>query len=618
MEWSNSSSSSRSSAPPATHIKVGKRPQATMSPQHHYDAIVMGCGPVGALAANVLAKHGLHVAVVERNPLVHPLPRAISLDHYALTPLCDIVGQDLVATKLNFTCWEGGECCLNMDDFFNDRFFANLQLQEHVLGIPPCRNFQGDKLQIGSENFLFQPELETLLRNALKQQENVDMFLNFEALMMHESYTKGVYDLDGEYATHLTMQNKRETEDLKEISGTYVLGCDGGNSFVRKRVGIPLKVLGSSVHILVVDAIVSEWKNKPDRYRYRTGGVQIVDQNRPMIFLTFNLRGRCRWEFRLDDKDDFAQIQSPASVYKLLDPFVAKENVTLVCHTVQKFNSMIAKRWRRNNVFLCGDAAHQISPFLGQGLSMGFRNVISLCTKIVMVHDNKSIPNILDLYEEECYSPTEALIKEALNMGRVLFETSPLANMVRSLISTFHQGKPIDATETFLPQMKPLSKDIARHTLSVYARTNVQCKLNQPHCRLMFVNVVRCRIFCRFTFQLDNIARRLSELHSLIQPVVYRVVEEFKDKRKNGVALRKKHIVFKQLICTNVDIAELFRDANYIVMGRGNNVIGTFRLGDEEELIARYTQHCSSEKACLRFRATDGHIYHCGVKKIYS
>jgi hypothetical protein len=298
-----------------------------------------------------------------------------------------------------------------------------------------------------------------------------------------------------------------------------------------------------------------------------------------------------------------------------LEPFVSKENVTLVRHTVMKLNSMIAERWRKNNVFLCGDAAHQTSPFLGQGLSMGFRNAISLCTKIIMVHDNKSVPAILDLYEEECYRPTEALIKEALYIGRALFDTPPLANMVRSLMSTFHQGKPIDATDKFLPRIIPLSKGICHQTLSVYARTKVQSKAQQPPHRLMFVNVVRCRIFCRFTFQLNKIVCRLSKLHSLIQPIVYRIVEEYKDTRKDAVALRKKHIVLKQLICNSAGVAELFRDINYIVMGRGNNMIGTFRLGEEEDLIARYTQHCSSGKANVRFRAIDGHIYHCGVKK---
>ena len=46
-----------------------------------YDVAIIGCGPVGALAANLLGRAGLSILVVEEESIPHPLPRAVHLDH---------------------------------------------------------------------------------------------------------------------------------------------------------------------------------------------------------------------------------------------------------------------------------------------------------------------------------------------------------------------------------------------------------------------------------------------------------------------------------------------------------------------------------------------------------
>jgi len=49
-----------------------------------YDVAIVGLGPVGAVFANLLAKDGLRVAIVERAAAIYDKPRAITLDHEAL------------------------------------------------------------------------------------------------------------------------------------------------------------------------------------------------------------------------------------------------------------------------------------------------------------------------------------------------------------------------------------------------------------------------------------------------------------------------------------------------------------------------------------------------------
>ena len=46
-----------------------------------YDVAIVGCGPVGAIAANLFGHAGLRTLVIEREAAPYPLPRAVHIDH---------------------------------------------------------------------------------------------------------------------------------------------------------------------------------------------------------------------------------------------------------------------------------------------------------------------------------------------------------------------------------------------------------------------------------------------------------------------------------------------------------------------------------------------------------
>ena len=50
----------------------------------HFDIIVVGCGPTGAIASLLLAQKGLQVAIVEQHQNVYPHPRAIALNGFSM------------------------------------------------------------------------------------------------------------------------------------------------------------------------------------------------------------------------------------------------------------------------------------------------------------------------------------------------------------------------------------------------------------------------------------------------------------------------------------------------------------------------------------------------------
>src|SRR4051812_41864034 len=66
--------------PAAVCVQRGRLPHMSGAPLDCEVAIV-GCGPVGAIAANLFGHAGLRTLVIEREATPFPLPRAVHIDH---------------------------------------------------------------------------------------------------------------------------------------------------------------------------------------------------------------------------------------------------------------------------------------------------------------------------------------------------------------------------------------------------------------------------------------------------------------------------------------------------------------------------------------------------------
>src|ERR1700735_5205924 len=67
-----------------------------------YDLLIVGCGPVGAVAANLAGAAGLSTCVVERGEDVFDLPRAIHFDAHVMRILqqAGVADEVLPATRV--------------------------------------------------------------------------------------------------------------------------------------------------------------------------------------------------------------------------------------------------------------------------------------------------------------------------------------------------------------------------------------------------------------------------------------------------------------------------------------------------------------------------------------
>ncbi len=121
--------------------------------------VIVGLGPVGAIFANLLAKAGLSVAVVERVADIYDKPRAITLDHEALRVLQAIGLGDFMEQAI---APHNGSHYLGVDGEIIKIF--DPMPPPFPLGWIPNVTF-------------VQPDLEQALRDKLADDPHVDIFL---------------------------------------------------------------------------------------------------------------------------------------------------------------------------------------------------------------------------------------------------------------------------------------------------------------------------------------------------------------------------------------------------------------------------------------------------------
>ena len=371
------------------------------------DVIIVGCGPVGVVAAHLLGKAGISTLVIERDREPYDLPRAVHLDHEIMRIFQSVGLAERLLPQLTMPA--------GAMHFGADR------------GV--IRQFQAmvttDRLGWGSDYFFYQPDLERALRAALVGHGTVQRLMGHEVLSVEQD----------EYSVTVVAHG-----DHGPVTATarYALACDGGRSKVRQCVGIALNDLGFDEPWIVVDAMV----HTPIVMPSLIGAPAGVDMQRVMFIVGDPARptsvipgvGRHRrWEFMLlpgETAEDFAD---PQAVAPLLAPWLGSQPYELVRCAVYRFHALLAERWQSNRVFLVGDAAHQTPPFFGQGLCHGIRDAANLCWKLKLVLDRTAPPALLESYQVERLPQVRTVIEASMRVGRYICTLDPKAAKQRDV-----------------------------------------------------------------------------------------------------------------------------------------------------------------------------------------
>lgn len=385
----------------------------------HFDAIVSGCGPTGGVLANLLAANGMRVCVVEKFAQIYPLPRAIVLDWEVMRALqyCGVAHALFPSTRPH-----PGTDFLGVDGEII-KLFDPLP-PPYALGWPATSTF-------------IQPELEKMLRRALKLRPNVIMKLG-------HVLTEPRQDAVGVTATIVDV----ETDRSEAITADVLIGCDGANSDVRASLGFVLEDYQFDEWWVVVDA----WQLCDTILPRKT--TQYCWPSRPATYVVGpgNLR---RWEIKMLPGEEPRDFDNPGKLRAVLANYVDVRCFDIWRSASYRFAARIGDRWANNRIFLAGDAVHQTPPFLGQGLCAGVRDAFNLAWKLIFAKRHGWSETLLSSYQIERKPHVAKIVQHAKEFGLIIGEMDEQRALERdrNLRAQLHDGRMITSRQAFIPNL---------------------------------------------------------------------------------------------------------------------------------------------------------------------
>jgi 3-(3-hydroxy-phenyl)propionate hydroxylase len=366
---------------------------------------VVGAGPAGATAANLLGCYGVETLVIDRDSGIVDYPRAIGIDDESVrvlqaAGLADEVMADAIQNvPLKFFDSSG-------------RCFASVQ--------PSGREFGWYK-----RNIFLQPLAEAVLRRGLRRFPHVQTWFGTEVTHLDQ----------GEDGVTLHLEGR------DPVQARYVIAADGGRSGIRHQLGITLDGDTQPRQWVVIDCAA-------DPLDAPWTGLH-CDPRRPYVSARLPY-GHRRWEFMLHPGEDG---DSPARVtellgYHMLDPASAG----VVRSRVYTHHARLAHTFVSGRVALAGDAAHLMPPWAGQGMNTGIRDAANLAWKLAAIVRGQAGHGLLASYDRERRPHAKAMIDLSVRLGRVLSPANRPVALARDLL--LRGASLVPGAEDWITQMR--------------------------------------------------------------------------------------------------------------------------------------------------------------------
>ena len=336
--------------------------------KNHLQVLIIGAGATGLTLAIELARRNINIRIIDHST-EHPIgSRAKGLQPRSLEVLADLgVAEELIAagtTDVIFRRFNGKELLGDV--------------KPHIIARPDTRYTKGVLLP--------QWKVEEVLRTKLLS-----------------------FGVEVECATELINFSQREDQvvtTLKSLYGeetvncSYMVGCDGGKSKVRKALGIKFEGETHEEERAFVGDVEVDGLT-PDAWHIWM---------HPEMGFGFSLCPfACSpsWQVQtmaLPDAEGHLAEPDLETFRRLFAERTGMEGVTLKNATwasLYRVNIRMADRFCSGRVFIAGDAAHVHSIAGGLGMNTGIQDAYNLGWKLAHVLNDHADERLLDTYEEE-------------------------------------------------------------------------------------------------------------------------------------------------------------------------------------------------------------------------
>jgi 2-polyprenyl-6-methoxyphenol hydroxylase-like FAD-dependent oxidoreductase len=384
------------------------------------DVVVVGAGPVGLLAAIELTLGGVGVLVLERLA-------AASLDMKAggLGPL----GLEALERR-------GMAAAIAAAEARSFASMAQAGADPRAKGSKYSGHFAG--LSLIRKDAQMEPE---------RRSRPVDQQA-LEAMLADRAYALGIEVRRECDVTSFHQQADgvdvewRSPTGTGHIRSTYLVGCDGGHSFIRKMAGFEFPgTEPSSTFYQAIAQIDHPERLAPMGWRRTSGGVFSYGPfPGRLVMLEFSGPPEDRHApVTGDEIEDVLRRVSGADVR--VKAFESGSRWT--------DSTRLVDSYRKRRVLLAGDAAHIHTPLGGQGLTLGLVDAANLGWKLAAVIRSEMPDSLLDTYTAERRPVAEAVLANTLAQLAIM-RPDPQSGAMRDLVAKLLD---FDAVNDFIGAM---------------------------------------------------------------------------------------------------------------------------------------------------------------------
>lgn len=355
------------------------------------DVAIVGAGPVGLMIANILGVHGVRTVVIEKLDHIIDYPRAIGIDDEALRTVQSVGLVDELLPHTTPYHWmrfvtPGGRC------------FASIEPRT-------------DEFGFSRRNAFLQPLADKMLYEGLKRFDHVKVMLSTGLSGFSQDANGVTLELEG-------------NDGSKQILRVgYMVGADGGNSFVRRTLDVPFEGRTKPNQWIVVD-VRNDPVGTPHIY-------MCCDPKRPYVSAALP-HGIRRFEFMVMPGETEEELSKPENMAALVRKVVADpDKVDYIRKRVYTHNARLARDFRVGRILLAGDAAHIMPVWQGQGYNSGMRDAGNLGWKLAMVAKGIAGDRLLDTYGMERRDHARSMIHLSEVAGDIFAPASRLGGKIR-------------------------------------------------------------------------------------------------------------------------------------------------------------------------------------------
>jgi putative polyketide hydroxylase len=362
--------------------------------------LISGGGPVGLTASLLLSQHGVRSLLVERHPSTALTPKARGINARTM----EMFRQCGIDSAVREAGLADGATGLIV---WTESLVGN-EIERRVPGRATAKNMAATPVK---NCLCAQDDLEPVIRRFAEAAGPGELRFNTEMT----SFSQRPGAVTGVLTDRLTGE---ETP----FTARYLIAAEGAQSRVRRALGVNMvgeEKVYDSVNILF-NAELTEW------VQHRPAALYFVEQqDLRATFLTIN--GRDRWGFLLHSPTKFGwkpEDFTPEFCAELIRKGVGIPDlpVSVLGISPWQASAIVADRYRVGNVFLTGDAAHEMPPTGGFGMNTGVQDVHNLAWKIAAVLRGGADDRLLDSYHDERQPlgviTTQTSLANALSMGR--------------------------------------------------------------------------------------------------------------------------------------------------------------------------------------------------------